>query len=420
MKKLFTTLLSVFFTTSVVFAQDAEVSITTPYAQNFNGIGTSPTATLPVGWRIDKQNSGNADYRKVLKYANASTQTELVGGNNLSSGGGLFNFGAGDAEAALDRSVGFMGSNSSLRNGNLYLRIKNSGTEDISDLYIAYDIEKYRKSSHVAGIRIQLFYSINGETWADAGTDFYKLFDSEGVAEGYDQAPGETVRISAKLPQAITAGSSLYLAWNYSVNSGSGGINGSPALGIDNVLIGDYETTLPLKFTSFNTQLNGLINKQALLRWTTEQEQNTDYFEIQRAGSSSAFEKVGTLAAANTGGQHLYSFTDSGLLSGVSYYRIKQVDKDGKYTYSEIKSVKNDIISMSVYPNPTTHSISVVVPQGLDQGKLVIYNSMGQKMLTKNNITSTHQIDVSQFDTGFYLIEISKQNHKEIVKFLKQ
>jgi len=422
------TLHIIFFSLMVyqAIAQDAEVSITTPYYQNFDGIGTTATATMPSAWKIEKQFAGNSDYRKVLKYDDAGAATEYIAGNGNFTTGGVYNFGAGIAEEATDRAIGFLGSNTGLRNGNLYLRIKNTGATNIDELLIKYDIEKYRNSNLASGIRIQLFYSTDGETWTDGGTDFYNLFaGTDGNSNGYTNAPGVAVPVSAVLkdaelnPVSLAAGASLYLAWNYSVPSGTSGINGSAALGIDNVAIGDV-ATLPLKFTSFNAKSNGLTKKQALLTWTTEQEINTDYFEIERAGHNSIFEKVGTLTAANSSGQHSYSFTDTQPLSGISYYRIKQVDKDGKYTYSETKSVKNDVFALAVYPNPATHSISVVVPQSLEQGKLVIYSPAGEKIFTKNNITSADKIDISQFSAGFYFVEISKQNNKEIAKFLKQ
>lgn len=202
--------------------------------QDFS-IGTSATATLPAGWKADK----NTTARSVGSYASAVTATEQRAGNNMSSsaGNGIYNYAAGDPTSATDRAVGGLSSSSSSKSVNVYVQLFNNGSTEISNFTISYNVEKYRKGSNAAGFSIQMYYSTNGTTWTSAGNDFLTSFSADADNNGYASAPGSTVSVSSKtLSQSLAASSSLYLAWNYSVTSGTTTSN-AQALGIDDVSI---------------------------------------------------------------------------------------------------------------------------------------------------------------------------------------
>jgi hypothetical protein len=210
------------------------ISAGTTITQDFS-IGTSATATLPTGWKADK----NTTVRSVGTYASAVTATERIGGNSLSTtaGNGIYNFGAGVQESATDRAIGGLSSSSASKSVNVYVQLQNNGGTDISDFTISYNVEKYRGGTNAAGFSIQMYYSTNGTTWTSAGSDFLTSFAADATNNGYATAPGSTVSVSSKtLSQSLAASSSLYLAWNYSVTSGSTTSN-AQALSIDDVSI---------------------------------------------------------------------------------------------------------------------------------------------------------------------------------------
>lgn len=216
----------------------AQASITsgTRVNQNFDSIGTSAIATLPPGFRVDKQTVE----RTVGTYAAAGTATELRGGNNLATNAanGIYNFGAGDPAAATDRAVGFLSSGSATKSGNLYLRLQNtSATTTITSLGINYDVEKYRNGTNVAGYTIQLFTSTDDVAYTSAGATFTTSFPADANNSGFTPAPGATVRVGGTITVSIPPGGSFYLAWNYSVTTGSITSN-AQALAIDNISIG--------------------------------------------------------------------------------------------------------------------------------------------------------------------------------------
>lgn len=116
---------------------------------------------------------------------------------------------------------------------------------------------------------------------------------------------------------------------------------------------------LPLTLLSFS---GAYQNNQGLLSWATENEENTDRFEIERSIDGKTFSKVGFSAAQGTNsGKTNYQFADD--LSGVSanavYYRLKCIDRDGKFTYSKIVGLYKDAksgVQISVVPNPVVNT----------------------------------------------------------------
>ncbi len=202
--------------------------------QDFS-IETSATAALPAGWKADK----NSTVRQVGSYSDAVTATERSDGNNMATNAsnGIYNFGAGPGASATDRAVGGLSSSSASKSVNLYVQLYNNGSSGITDFTISYNVEKYRNGSNSNGFSIQIYYSTNGSSWTTAGSDFLTSFSADANNNGYATAPGATVSVSNKtLSQALAASSSLYLAWNYSVTSGSTTSN-AQALGVDDITV---------------------------------------------------------------------------------------------------------------------------------------------------------------------------------------
>ncbi|NPV36163.1 MAG: hypothetical protein HPY80_05795 [Bacteroidales bacterium] len=237
MRKLFTLsfLVMAIFCTSNRMIGQINISVGSTVTQNFDGIGTSATATLPTGWKADK----NTTPRTLGSYASAGTATEQRAGNNMSTyaANGIYNYGAGDATTATDRAVGGLSSSSASKSVNVYVQLYNNGTSAIDNFTISYSVEKYRNGSNPSGFSIQMHYSTDGSTWNSAGNDFLTSFPADGDNNGFASAPGATVSVTNKtLNQSLAAGSSLYLAWNYSVTSGTTTSN-AQALSIDDVSI---------------------------------------------------------------------------------------------------------------------------------------------------------------------------------------
>jgi len=126
---------------------------------------------------------------------------------------------------------------------------------------------------------------------------------------------------------------------------------------------------LPVKFLNFSATKN---NNSAILNWSVENENTlTDRYEIERSSNGVSFEKIVTISALSNGRSgNTYSYIQQNLSSiknsGVIYFRIKQIDKDGKFVYTDIKNIRLNTkgILVGVYPNPikqnTTLSFDLV------------------------------------------------------------
>ena len=199
--------------------------------ENFDLMGTAADATLPEGWRIDRQTSAP---RTVGSYAASQNQTMYAGGASLPSNAknGLWNFGQDDSS---DRAVG--GISTGVADGtrcvNVYAHFLNTGIKNIENLQISYDVEKYRKGNNAAGFSVQMYYSVDGRNWTSAGNDFCTTFAADAATEGYATVPGDVRSVSAVLDAKMQPGVDFYLAWNITVTSGDNAA-GAMALAIDN------------------------------------------------------------------------------------------------------------------------------------------------------------------------------------------
>ncbi|MBD3636012.1 MAG: T9SS type A sorting domain-containing protein [Crocinitomicaceae bacterium] len=149
-------------------------------------------------------------------------------------------------------------------------------------------------------------------------------------------------------------------------------------------------TVLPVELYEFNAYCLG---DMVVLKWTTLSEAHNDYFEIERSSDGTLWETMGTIpGAGNTVEVSNYIFRDKNPLSGVTYYRLKQVDFNGEYTYHKVVSTECDGNSnwMLIYPNPSIKGSDVTINSLVDQSAtLMIYN-------TENKLLSTVPIDLSK------------------------
>ena len=238
-KKTTAILLTMMFILTSLFAPGIDGAISahadgTTYTvanEDFASLGASATATLPEGWKVNKDTS----VRTIGSYSTASNATEKAGGPKLSStaGNGIYNFGADDTH----RAVGFLSSGSATKNGNLYYKWTNDTGNSLKVFNVGYSVEKYRNGSNPACFSIKLFYSGDGSNWKAAGENFNIAFTSDSDNSGAEEVPIETKSISNQtIDTLVSDGQSVYFAWNYSVSSGSTTSN-AQALGITDVLI---------------------------------------------------------------------------------------------------------------------------------------------------------------------------------------
>jgi hypothetical protein len=214
------------------------IQVGTPYTQNFDGIGATATASLPTGWKMENiatVRSVTTAYASVPNTATANALTYNAAMSNAAANGS-WNFGG---TSATDRSVGGISSAANSKSVTMYLQLTNNGASSISSFTIAYDAERYRNGTNAAGFSIRLYYSTTGaaSSWTEIPGAIATFTGANADNNGSTTNPMQTISITGQtLSQSLASGSSIYLAWSYSVTSGTTTSN-AQALGIDNVSI---------------------------------------------------------------------------------------------------------------------------------------------------------------------------------------
>ena len=177
--------------------------------------------------------------------------------------------------------------------------------------------------------------------------------------------------------------------------------------GINNIQVGPANFVLPLTLLSFNASIE---NDAVRLQWETAAEMNVSHFEIERSADGRSFSSVDRVASSSNGGGK-YSYLDNSA-PATQYYRLKMVDLDLSFTYSQILLVRNSAVTgLHLYPNPASSTVQLSLPR-LDAGNsyIRILNVQGVQLSTRNinnqGQASTISMDVNSLRPGRYFIEI--------------
>jgi len=164
-----------------------------------------------------------------------------------------------------------------------------------------------------------------------------------------------------------------------------------------------------------------------LLEWKTATEQNNSHFLIERSNDGNHFNTIAQVAAAgNSTTTKTYNYTDESPLNGKSYYRITQVDFDGKYSSTPIRSLQMSCDAganaVKAYPNPVSNQLFVKSSKAVAQ--VNVLNSNGQNVLRfvpANNQGSLFTLNMQPLQSGIYLIQVvNKDGSFSIVKLMKK
>ncbi|MEM1356900.1 MAG: T9SS type A sorting domain-containing protein [Bacteroidota bacterium] len=178
---------------------------------------------------------------------------------------------------------------------------------------------------------------------------------------------------------------------------------------------------LPVEFLAFTAAPAG---KQVQLRWTTTNEQNNDFFAVERSEDGDTFIPIGTVTGAGTTNlERHYESWDDQPHSGLNYYRLKQVDFDGSYTYSDVRAVQlsSAVLAVSVYPNPASVDLNIRFSNVAEQGTVQLLSSAGQVVREQFLAEGLAELrlPVQQLPSGAYWLRatIGSQNsmHKVII-----
>lgn len=163
----------------------------------------------------------------------------------------------------------------------------------------------------------------------------------------------------------------------------------------------------PVEWLSFSGKE---IETTISLEWSTANEVNNDHFIIEKSTDGSFFNKIGEVdAVGNSQEIQNYQFSDLSPGQGILYYRLKQVDIDGAFSYSTVLELSVEgAQQVSLYPNPVSDRLEV-----RGSGKeLIVYSILGQKLKYQRLQSEFELIDLSDLQKGTYLIQVLGENQE--------
>ncbi|HSC52864.1 MAG TPA: M43 family zinc metalloprotease [Phnomibacter sp.] len=263
-----------------------------------------------------------------------------------------------------------------------------------------YEITLYYTAAEVSGWK-----AATGLSWASS-----QIIKTQNAISTYPQgtAPGNAIT-------ETVSGSKDF----YGLDST---ITASFTTGFSGFAIGVPGTPLPVTWLGISASL---VQGGVGVNWSTASENNTNFFEVEVSADGTNFTAVGKVAAkGNSTTRSDYSFMHSKPQGGILYYRVRQVDKDGKFTYSAVAQV--ELIAANakpfVYPSPARSTLMLNFGQMANGARWEILSA--DMKLTgkagKGANAAQQQIDISSLPAGLYFIRVSNSKNVEVLRFVKQ
>lgn len=199
------------------------------------------------------------------------------------------------------------------------------------------------------------------------------------------------------------------------------GNNPAGAAGTRSFSIGDMgwsSNVLPVNFINFSGQKTGTNAIQ--LKWAVGHETSVAKYEIERSKDGQQFENAGFVTMLNTTGR--YSFIDNVAAQGTLFYRIKEIDQDGRIKYSSVIALRFPATTnadIAVFPNPVSQSLFITTNDNSIIQKITVFDGNGKVVLQRTG--TENQLDVSRLAAGLYRVRVIKANGESAAAtFLKK
>jgi hypothetical protein len=174
-------------------------------------------------------------------------------------------------------------------------------------------------------------------------------------------------------------------------------------------------TPLPIELLSFDAQFE---NKATHLTWQTASERNNDYFSVERSANGIDWSVIETVEGAGSSTELLsYETFDLEPLRGISYYRLKQTDFDGKSTYSEIRTIANTN-ELMVLPNPGTGLFYVSGLSERSENTIVVRDITGKEVLVLFGQEKMQALDLTAHPGGIYFVTVNSEETIRLINIM--
>ncbi|WP_232066358.1 choice-of-anchor D domain-containing protein [Hymenobacter sp. BT18] len=173
---------------------------------------------------------------------------------------------------------------------------------------------------------------------------------------------------------------------------------------------------LPVQLTAFSAAREGA---QVQVQWATASERNSARFEVERSADGVHFTQVGRVnGQGSTTARSTYRFADAKPLSGVSYYRLRQVDQDGTAHLSEVRTVQGGKLLAGIYPNPVASTLYLQLPEHAGAVQAIVTDLAGREVY-RAMVPASQQLDLRQLPQGSYVLVLQGAQLRSTHKLVK-
>ncbi len=177
----------------------------------------------------------------------------------------------------------------------------------------------------------------------------------------------------------------------------------------------DVDAVTPVALISFSAEM---VGEHAEINWTTASEENNDYFIVQKSTDNINFEEIDMVKGAGNSNTILkYQSLDYNLGEGTTYYRLKQVDYDSKFSISNVVAVRNNPDNeVAIFPNPSNGQMKVETKEDVE---VTVYTISGQEIANYSFQANTiNTIDITKQPKGIYFLSYITNNKRVIKKLI--
>jgi len=267
-----------------------------------------------------------------------------------------------------------------------------------------HSVYVHNGASTGSGGTLRLQTSANGSTWTDRWIKTYTVTTSgsslvQSTSGSVSTATFNPNSNTTYIRFAITG--TLYKVWGWE---------------IDNVTTSLLDA-LPIELSQLTASPeDGIIR----VGWTTLSEINNAGFIIERSADGLSFEPVGQIKGnGNSTQPSHYAFPDEAPVPGINYYRLKQVDTDGTFRYSQIVSASSEDALLQLYPNPGCNTMKL--HWRAQQGaltKIEVMDLSGRVLLQSETMGSDTELNTGVLQAGVYFVRLIT-NKEQVMKWIK-
>ena len=293
-----------------------------------------------------------------------------------------------------------------------------SGTRDDND-YIQVCVNTNVGTSFVSGATVTLNFedkkNQQGPTSFEVRASANNFTSSTSLATG--PISGNNWNTRGPFNYVVPAATSTvcFRIYGYSAEN-----DNASSWAFDNIVVAGTNA-LPVTLTKFNISQSGT---ESYLSWETELEKNNDYFSIERSFNSRDFSEIGQVKGAGTSYEPQdYAFTDARPLQGKNYYRLRQVDFDGRFSFSPvITATFGKAHQMTLAPLPATETLNIQFQTPSNEGgSWQVFDMSGRRLLSGEILAETVEqpVNIAKLPVGAYVLRLTVGQEVMVEQFRK-